>query len=392
MVGPNCLGVTNNVDGLTLHMLFARKALRDVRNGVAFVGQSGGLLGHFQRAAEGRGIPLSYIISTGNEAGLETTDFLDYLVDDPSTRVISLYCEQIARPRQFLAACHRARDAGKPVVLMQAGRSAKSRRNAQSHTGALIGDWLTVKTLAEDAGAIVVTSMDEMTDLVEILHRFPEPPTKGLGVLTASGAFVGLANDFAEEVGMDIPDLDPATLAKASENLPAYGNYGNPLDVTAGNTPAKLEEVVKALINDPNIGMLFISFPITGPVPVRALIRGMEGSPKPKVMVALGDTSQLSTEVQEALKESLRYLVVPPIERCVRSLATYDMGSSLRGGVLLRPLQSALAFLDWKRDLNQSGSARSFLLPPGLGFQMAHWREPKMRLCMSRRVSAIRSY
>jgi acetate---CoA ligase (ADP-forming) len=329
LVGPNCLGITNNVDGIMLHMLFARKALRDVRNGVAFVGQSGGLLGHFQRAAEGRGIPLSYIISTGNEAGLETTDFLDFLVDDPSTRVISLYCEQIARPRQFLAACHRARDAGKPVVLMQAGRSAKSRKNAQSHTGALIGDWLTVKTLAEDAGAIVVTSMDEMTDLVEILHRFPEPPTNGLGVLTASGAFVGLVNDFAEEVGMDIPDLDPATLAKASENLPAYGNYGNPLDVTAGNAPAKLEEVVKALINDPNIGMLFISFPITGPVPVRALFRGMEGSPKPKVMVALGDTSQLSIEVQEALKES------PAVfgrssDRAMRAIASY-----LRYGKLL---------------------------------------------------------
>jgi acyl-CoA synthetase (NDP forming) len=125
LVGPNCLGITNNVDGIMLHMLFARKALRDVRNGVAFVGQSGGLLGHFQRAAEGRGIPLSYTISTGNEAGLETTDFLDFLVDDPSTRVISLYCEQIARPRQFLAACHRARDAGKPVVFFQAGRSFK---------------------------------------------------------------------------------------------------------------------------------------------------------------------------------------------------------------------------------------------------------------------------
>ncbi len=55
VVGPNCLGVTNNVDGMMLHMLFARQALRGVENGVAFVGQSGGLLGHFQRAADGRG-------------------------------------------------------------------------------------------------------------------------------------------------------------------------------------------------------------------------------------------------------------------------------------------------------------------------------------------------
>ena len=70
--GPNCLGITNNVDGVFLHMLYARPALRGVTEGVAFVGQSGGLLGHFQRASDGRGLPLSYVISTGNEAGLET--------------------------------------------------------------------------------------------------------------------------------------------------------------------------------------------------------------------------------------------------------------------------------------------------------------------------------
>ena len=71
------------------------------REGVAFVGQSGGLLGHFQRAADGLGLPLSYVISTGNEAGLEGTDFLEFLADDPATRVIALYCEEIRRPQRI---------------------------------------------------------------------------------------------------------------------------------------------------------------------------------------------------------------------------------------------------------------------------------------------------
>ena len=125
LVGPNCLGVTNNVDGMMLHMLYVRQALRGVENGVAFVGQSGGLLGHFQRACDGRGVPLSYVISTGNEAGLETTDFLEFLADDNATRVIAVYCEEIRRPQKFLAAIRRVRAAGKPVVAMLAGRSAK---------------------------------------------------------------------------------------------------------------------------------------------------------------------------------------------------------------------------------------------------------------------------
>src|SRR4029077_1667471 len=146
VVGPNCLGVTNNVDGLMLHMLYAQEALRGVTDGVAIVGQSGGLLGHFQRACDGRGIPLSYVISTGNEAGLATLDFLNFLVDDHSTRVIVAYCEELKRPQSFLAALRRARAASKPVVLMLVGRSVKARKAALSHTGALVSDLAHVPT------------------------------------------------------------------------------------------------------------------------------------------------------------------------------------------------------------------------------------------------------
>ncbi len=302
--GPNCLGITNNVDGVFLHMLYARPALRGVTEGVAFVGQSGGLLGHFQRASDGRGVPLSYVISTGNEAGLETTDFLEFLIDDASTRVIVAYCEEIRRPQAFLAAIRRSRAAGKPVVLMLAGRSAKARKAAQSHTGALIGDYATMRTQVEDAGAIVTGSMDETMDLVQILQRFPTPPTKGPGIITASGAYVGLTNDFAEDVGLELPELEPATLQKIKETLPSYGNYGNPLDTTAGFAPPMLPVITKALIDDPNVGMLFISFPINTPIPVRGFNEGMRHSDKPKVMCALGDTWPLGDEVAAAAKES----------------------------------------------------------------------------------------
>jgi acetate---CoA ligase (ADP-forming) len=304
VVGPNCLGITNNVDGMALHMLYARKALRGVENGVAFVGQSGGLLGHFQRATDGRDIPLSYVISTGNEAGLETTDFLEFLVDDRATRVIVAYCEEIRRPQAFLAAVRRARAACKPVVLMLPGRSAKARKAAQSHTGALVGDYATIRTQVESAGAIVVTTMDETMDLVQILQRFPTPPTKGPGILTASGAYIGLTNDFVEDIGLELPELEPATLQKIRETLPSYGNYGNPLDTTAGFVPSMLPVATKALIDDPNVGMLFISFPINTAIPVRAFNEGMAHSPKPKVMCALGDTWLLGADVTEAVKES----------------------------------------------------------------------------------------
>jgi acetate---CoA ligase (ADP-forming) len=322
IVGPNCLGVTNNVDGLMLHMLFAREARRGVTGGVAFVGQSGGMLGHFQRAAEGRGTPLSYVISTGNEIGLESTDFIEYLADDPATSVLVIYTEQVHRPSEFLAAIRRCRDAGKPVVLMFPGRSAKSRVAALSHTGALVGDYATMQTQAEDAGAIVVGTMDEMMDLAEILMRYPKPPVKGPGILTASGAFVGLANDMAEELGLEFPLVEPATLKIFKDTLPSYGNYGNPLDVTAGFAPASLPAAVKALIDDPNIGMLFISFPINSGAVVQNFTKGMEGSDKPKVLVALGDTWPLAPDVVEAVKQCPA-VFGRSTDRMMRAIALY---------------------------------------------------------------------
>src|SRR5262249_50598962 len=278
--------------------------LRGVTDGVAFVGQSGGLLGHFQRASDGRGLPLSYVISSGNEAGLESTDFLEFLVDDKATRVIVAYCEEIRRPQAVLAAIRGGRAAGKPVVLMLAGRSAKARKAAQSHTGALIGDYWTMRTQVEDAGAIVVGGMDETMDLVQILQRFPTPPAKGPGIITASGAYVGLTNDFVEDVGLDLPEFEPAKLQKIKETLPSYGNYGNPLDTTAGFAPPMLPVITKAVIDDPNVGMLFISFPINAPIPVRGFNDGMKHSDKPKVFCALGDTWALSDEVTAAANES----------------------------------------------------------------------------------------
>src|SRR5262249_10416775 len=156
------------------------------------------------------------------------------------TRVIAIYSEQIRRPQQFLAACRRARAAGKPIVLMQAGRGAQARQAAQSHTGALIGDFATLRTPVEDDGAALGHPKDEMKDVVQVRLRYPIPPIKGPGILTASGAYVALTNDFADETGLELPALDAATLKKVSEVLPAYGNYGNPLDVTAGFSPDSL--------------------------------------------------------------------------------------------------------------------------------------------------------
>jgi acyl-CoA synthetase (NDP forming) len=328
LVGPNCLGYTNNVDGFSLHMLFAGAA-KTWKAGdkpcIAFIGQSGGMLGHMQRAAETRKMPISYVVTTGNEAGLEMTDFLEYAIEDEATRVIVLYSEQIRRPQAFLAAAEKARKAGKPVLLLHPGRGEKAQAATASHTGSLVGNHASMSAYAADAGVAVFDMLDELIDTAEMVLRYPKVPAKGPAVLTASGAFVALINDFAETIGLEFPALTDETMKKLRAALPPFGAPNNPLDVTAGAAPGANIVMTRALLEDPNIGSLFISYPIAGPKGVQVIsdfVQGMEGNTKPVVTVALGDGSPLAADLQAAIDKA-PFMFSRSSDRCLRAIGHY---------------------------------------------------------------------
>ena len=140
----------------------------------------------------------------------------------------------------------------------------------------------------------------------------------------------------AEDLGLEFPQVDPKTLKIFEDVLPPYGNYGNPLDVTAGFTATSLPMVTKALLDDPNIGMLYISFPIRSGVIVQNFNKGMEGSDKPKVLVALGDTLPLGPDVMEAAKQGPA-VFSRSSDRMLRAIALYTR----YGRLLARPRSTA---------------------------------------------------
>jgi acetate---CoA ligase (ADP-forming) len=326
LVGPNCLGFTNNVDGLMLHMMTGTAAKRWKKGdpgGVALIGQSGGMLGHMQRSAESRGLSMTYVISTGNEAGLDLADYAEYMVEDEATKLIVCYAEQIRRPKEFMAVCERARAIKKPVLLLHPGRGELARQAAQSHTGSLVGDHGAMLANVADAGVLTVDTLDELTDLTEILVRHPEPPAEGPGVLTASGAFVGLINDMSDTIDLKFPKLENETLEKMRKLLPPFGTPNNPLDVTAGAAPGANIGLTKCLLDDPNIGSLFISYPIAGPKGLASLkefLAGMEGTKKPVICVALGDQWPLGPEI-DALTKTAPFIFSRSSDRCLRAIS-----------------------------------------------------------------------
>ena len=176
--GPNCLGNFNaHVDFVTLP---DDRPQRIVPGPVAIFGQSGGLVMAIKRTLEERGIDTGYVVTSGNETGLNGADYIDYFAADPNTKVIVSYLESVRDPDAFLAACRRARDAGKPVVVAKLGASDEGRAAAMAHTGALAGNHAVMRTMLTNAGAIVVDTLDELIDVAELVARaWPEERSDG---------------------------------------------------------------------------------------------------------------------------------------------------------------------------------------------------------------------
>ncbi len=330
LLGPNCLGYANYVDGLVVGFTGAGvkvpRIAVDRDPALAVISQSGGLGSHFRWAFEARDLPVAYTISTGNEAGLELADFIDFLVEDAATRVIVVYVEQVRHPAAFLAAAARAHARGKPILMMHPGRGARAKAATGSHTGALAGDHAVMRAHVSHAGIALFDTLDELIDAGEILARFPAVPTRGPGILTFSGAFCAIAHDLADELGLALPPLSAATEAALAPHMPSFGAARNPLDLTTQPIwqPDLVRRGAKALIDDPALGSLMISIPPGSPAQsvryLNAIVEGSAGSSKPVVLAMLGDRMPLAPEFM-ALARERRIILSRSSERALTAVA-----------------------------------------------------------------------
>jgi acyl-CoA synthetase (NDP forming) len=260
--GPNCLGMINYVDGVPLMFGAAPFAELGDRKGVAVVSQSGAMASAVRVALQARGIGLSYSVSTGNEASLGAEDFLEEFIADPHTRVIAMLMEQIRRPERFLELATLARKAGKYVVLHHLGRSAAGREAAKTHTGALSGDYAIMAAQVMARGVCLVDSLELLIDVPELLLRLKSPRSPGgTAIVAESGAFKGMALDFCESVGLDLPKLSAPTQAALAKELPPFSPPSNPLDLTAQALidPDLYRRVLEQIARDSAFGSVVVT-------------------------------------------------------------------------------------------------------------------------------------
>ncbi|MGF6466681.1 acetate--CoA ligase family protein [Paraburkholderia youngii] len=310
LIGPNCMGFTNFEAGVPVTFEAVAPYPSGGRRGVGVVAQSGAMAANLRDAFIGRGQPMTATVSTGNEASLGIEDYLAWFIADPQTSAIAVYAEQIRRPQTFLLLAREARAAGKPIVMLMPGKSARAREAAQSHTGALAGDHATASVLLQREGVVVVDSLDELFDTTTILARFPVPPAAGTAVMTASGAVKNITLDFAEDIGLTLPRLTDATVRKLTELLPDYAVADNPLDYTTigVRNPGLIGELIDTVLTDPNIGSLMLAI-MGGPSIAQRdkadyLVPALARATKPAVLAVMGDNNQLEEFFTEAIAAS----------------------------------------------------------------------------------------
>src|SRR4051812_1115951 len=199
----------------------------------AIVAQSGGIGFAIKHRAKALGIAISYCVSAGNEADLGAGEFLEYMVQDPSTDVILLFIEGIRDVDKFLAAARRAAEIRKPVIVTKVGRSGAGERAAASHTASMAGWSAAYDAVFAKYGFIVSNDLDEAVAIAAMLTSNPLPKGDRVGVVTVSGGGGIWGADTVASQGLQVPELSASIQSEIRKLLPSYGAAGNPIDVTA---------------------------------------------------------------------------------------------------------------------------------------------------------------
>ena len=363
VTGPNCLG--NLSAGEKLFTNIDDRAVTMEAGPVAIAGQSGAIVMAIRQALEDRGVGVGYMVTTGNEAGLETTDLMTYFAADPSIRVIVVYLEGVRNTTAFREACKAARRAGKPVIALKLGASEGGRAAAMAHTGALAGSIETFDAISAREGVIRARGLDELIETTECFVHADLPKGSRLAAVTLSGGKRGLLIDAFSSAGLNFARLSRSASDKLAKMLGPGSIVGNPLDAgfAAVVDPSVYIESVKIMIDDPDTDVVIIDSELPkAPHELRErnLHRVNEMASKAhKPVIYISAMSIGFTEFMKNLRKSLPHIaVLQGLDRAVGAIRALIEYASLRKEVPdIVSSSSALARAALERTLGDARGA-----------------------------------
>src|SRR3990172_9251702 len=289
-VGPNCLGVINTHAKLNASF----SAGTPLPGSIAFFSQSGALCTAILDWAVGAGIGFSKVVSLGNKADISELDLMEYLSDDPETRVILGYVESIDEGLHFLRTAREV-TAKKPVILVKAGATAAGARAASSHTGSIAGSDKAYSAAFRQGGILRAETVEELGDLALGFALQPTPPVDHLLIVTNAGGPAILAADTAERIGVPLAEISPDLRERLRAILPPTASLGNPVDLIGDARADRHREVLQVVRDDPSAGAVLVLLTpqaMTEPEETaREALSALSGSRKTVLASFLGEES-----------------------------------------------------------------------------------------------------
>jgi len=253
VVGPNSLGVMSTPSGM--NATFGPE--NALPGGLSFMSQSGAFVTAVLDWANDNGVGFKDVVSLGNKAVLDETDFVDHWGDDPETDVIIGYLEGITDGREFIeTARETAQDT--PIVAVKSGRTSAGAQAASSHTGTLAGSEKAYEAGLDQAGVIRAESVDDLFDAAGILGSQPLPDTDSVAIVTNAGGPGVMATDAVGDAGLELASFAPDTTDALRESMPAEANIHNPVDVIGDADVDRFREALEIALADDHVGAALV--------------------------------------------------------------------------------------------------------------------------------------
>jgi acyl-CoA synthetase (NDP forming) len=271
LIGPNCLGLISPANHVVLCSSPALEVDALRADPIGFASQSGALMATLFDRAGSRGIGFSHCVSVGNQADLEICDFAEYFLEDSRTEVICTYVEELKDPARFVGLARRAKAAGKPWLMVKAGRTEAGAQAVFSHTASLAGRFDALAAVCRETGVVVMDDLDAMVLLAASLVRFPGRKVRSAAVLTTSGGGGAIAADRLAGAGIRLTRFAPKT-ERSLGQLFSPGQARNPIDLggrLAGGEAVEIADQTMALVGGDPAEDVTIALITTAPMLAR---------------------------------------------------------------------------------------------------------------------------
>ncbi len=319
MVGPNCLGVIDNIT----HLNASFAALMPLPGNIAFMSQSGAICTAILDWSVAEGIGFSRFVSLGNKADVDEVALLQAWNNDPQSQVILAYLEGISDGERFVEV---AREVTKqtPVIAIKSGTTAAGSRAISSHTGSLAGSEQAYAAAFAQSGILRADTMQDVFDQALIFAYQPLITGNRIAIVTNAGGPGILATDAIEREGLELARFDPATIQGLQAKLPPTANVLNPIDIIGDAKSDRYHIGISAALADPNVdGVLVLFTPQAGSeieTTAQFIADLAEAQPEPRKPVVTSFMGEYSLKPALDLLNARRIPVYPFPERAVSAL------------------------------------------------------------------------